>query len=227
MATLKFYLREGLIAPTRKTGRTRALYDASLVVRIQTIRELQARKFLPLSVIRETLRASANAEDDLDVAQGIADVIARRGGARTRSRADVLARGASAAELEWLARAGLAVADRDGLYRGDDLSLLSLLGAARAQGLTASMLPFSILAEYFAAMNQLVAIELKMFRAGVVGRARGAELRRLTVAATRLSERLVVLIRRKLLLPTLEQLAATPARSRARPRPRGVRRRGR
>jgi DNA-binding transcriptional MerR regulator len=219
MATLKFYLREGLITPTRKTGRTRALYDPCLVQRIQTIRDLQRHKFLPLSVIRDTLAASTTAEDDLDVVQGIADVITRRSGKRARSRDEVIARGASSAELDWLARAGLAVTDPDGNYRGDDLSLLSLLGAARAQGLTASILPFSILGQYFTAMNQLVAIELEMFRAGVVGRAKGAELRRLTVAATRLSERLVVLIRRKLLLPTLQQMIEKPSKA-----PRRVRR---
>lgn len=228
MATLKFYLREGLIAPTRKTGATMSLYDPALVVRIETIRELQERQFLPLSVIRETLAKSATATDDMDVAQGIADVISKRGGKRSRSRDAVLARGASPGELDWLQRAGLAVPDAQGNYGGDDLALLTVLGSARAQGLGADMLPFSILGEYIAAMNNLVSVELKLFRAGVFGRASAGELRRLTTAATRLSERLVVLLRRKLLLPTLERMvsesAAHPRRPKRRPSrvPRGT-----
>ena len=84
------------------------------------------------------------------------------------------------------------------------------------------MLPFPILGEYLAAIRTLVDIELRLFRAGVLGKARGRELARLTTAATRLSERLVVVLRRKLLLPTLQRLTeggaagrkATTSRSR-------------
>jgi DNA-binding transcriptional MerR regulator len=52
VATIKYYLREGLIAPTRKTGQTMSWYDAALVERLQAIKELQQRQFHPLDVIR-------------------------------------------------------------------------------------------------------------------------------------------------------------------------------
>jgi DNA-binding transcriptional MerR regulator len=54
IATLKFYVREGLIAPARKSGRTMSWYHPSVVSRIRSIRELQERQFLPLDVIRDT-----------------------------------------------------------------------------------------------------------------------------------------------------------------------------
>ncbi|MBA3393472.1 MAG: MerR family transcriptional regulator [Deltaproteobacteria bacterium] len=227
IATLKFYLREGLIAPARKSGRTMSWYEPSLVARIRTIKELQRRQFLPLDVIRETLARNADAPDDLAAADAIAKVLARHGGKRSRGRDEVLERGATEAELTWMERAGLAVPGPDGCYRGDDLALLSTLGAARRAGLAADMLPFQILGDYLTALNQLVAVELRMFRAGVIGRAKAGEVPRLTSAATKLSERLVMLLRRKLLLPTLQRMieeeAREPSPSPARSR-RGVRR---
>jgi DNA-binding transcriptional MerR regulator len=204
--TLKFYLREGLIAPAHKTGRTMAWYHPSVVARIRSIRELQERQFLPLDVIRETIDRGAAAPDDHAMAEAIAEVLIRRGGKRSRTRDEVLAGGAKPAELEWLRRAGLAVPGEDGRYRGDDLALLATLGAARRSGLAADMLPFEILGDYIVALNKLVEIELRLYRGGVIGKAKPAEVAKLTKVAAELSERLVVLLRRKLLLPTLERL---------------------
>ena len=83
--------------------------------------------------------------------------------------------------------------------------MLSTLAAARRAGISADMLPFEILNDYLAALRALAAVELRMFREGVVRRAKRGDVARLTTAATKLSERLVVLVRRKLLLPTLQQ----------------------
>jgi DNA-binding transcriptional MerR regulator len=213
-------VREGLIAPTRKSGRTMAWYHPSLVGRIKSIRELQQRQFLPLEVIKQTIDSTHDADDDHAIAEAIADVLVSRTGSRVRSRAEVLARGATAAELAWLERAGLAVPDDDGNYRGDDLALLSTLGAARRAGLAAEMLPFDILGDYLAALRHLVEIEIRMFRAGVIGRAKPTELPALTKVATELSERLVVIVRRKLLLPMLQRIVEDqgPAKRRRKPK---------
>jgi DNA-binding transcriptional MerR regulator len=204
-ATLKFYLREGLIAPARKSGRTMFWYAPALIDRLRTIKDLQQQQFLPLEVIRQTLEGDLAAPDDVAAVDAIAKVLTRHRGRRARTRDEVLANGATELELDWLARTRLAAPDADGNYRGDDLALLSTLGAARKAGLAAEMLPFDILRDYVAALNQLVSVELRLFRAGVLGKA-GANTARLTTVATELSERLVVLLRRKLLLPTLDRL---------------------
>lgn len=207
IATLKHYLREGLIAPTRKTGRTMSWYDPALATRVHAIKELQQRQFLPLELIREAIDRDHEATDEMTAADAIAKVLSRHGGQRTRTRAEVLdGGGATERELEILAAMGLAVPSPDGKYRGDDLALLSTLGAARKAGITPDMLPFKIVDEYLVALRALAAIELKLFRAGVLKRARKSDVPALTTAATELSERLVVLVRRKLLLPTLQKL---------------------
>ncbi|MGE0396124.1 MAG: MerR family transcriptional regulator [Kofleriaceae bacterium] len=214
IATLKHYLREGLIAPSRKSGRTMSWYDPALANRIKTIKELQKRQFLPLDVIKDTIERDADAPDDFAAADAIAKVLARHGGKRSRSREELLARGVSARELDILLAAGLAVpTGADQRYRGDDLALLVTLGAARKAGLSADLLPFDIINDYLAAIRALVAVELRLFREGVVRRAPG-DVGRLTTAATKLSERLVVLVRRKLLLPTLTKMIEEDTRGR-------------
>jgi DNA-binding transcriptional MerR regulator len=204
--TLKHYLREGLIRATRKSGRTMSWYDPALVDRIRAIKELQQTRFLPLDLIRTAMSRHVAAEDDVSAAEAIAKVLARRG-KRSRTRDELIAGGADARELDWLAAAGLAVpSGPDRRYTGNGLALLATLGAARDAGLSAEMLPFSILHDYLGALRALVEVELRMFRAGVLTRAGGSNVRRLTTAATQLSERLVVLLRRQLLLPTLQRM---------------------
>lgn len=216
IATVKHYLREGLIAPTRKSGKTMSWYDPQLATKIKAIKELQKRQFLPLDVIRESIERDAEAPDELAAADAIARVLARHGGRRSRSREELVARGASERDLDLLAAAGLAIPSTpDQRYRGDDLALLSTLGAARRVGLSADMLPLEILQDYLAAMRALVAVELRLFREGVIRRAKPGEVPRLTTAATRLSERLVVLMRRKLLLPTLQRMIEEDERGQA------------
>lgn len=205
VATLKHYVREGLIRPARKTGRTMSWYPPSAVARVRAIKDLQQQQFLPLDVIRESLAGAAAASDDLTAAAAIAKVLERHTGPKKRTREELVERGVSAKELDWLAAAGLARPGADGNYRGDDLVLLSTLGAARKAGITAEMLPFSILGEYLVALRALIEVELRMFREGVLPRARKHDVSRLTTAATELSERLVVVMRRKLLLPVLER----------------------
>ncbi len=205
IATVKFYVREGLIRPARKTGRTMSWYAAGSVAKVRAIKALQQEQFLPLDVIRDSLAGDAAATDDLTAAAAITKVLERHTGPKTRTREELIARGVSAKELDWLAAAGLARPAADGTYRGDDLVLLATLGAARKAGITAEMLPFSILGEYVVALRALIEVELRLFREGVLPRAKKEEVSRVTTAATELSERLVVVMRRKLLLPVLER----------------------
>lgn len=55
VATVRHYLREGLLPEGKKTSRNMAYYPAELVDRIKLIKLLQEERFMPLKVIRELL----------------------------------------------------------------------------------------------------------------------------------------------------------------------------
>lgn len=217
-ATVKHYLREGLIVPER-SGRNIAYYARHNVERIRRIKELQQNGFLPLKVIRDVLDSPASELDTIE--ETIRRALRGEGDDQPRTRTALLAGGVSAAELDWLRAAG-AIQPLEGVaeesYGGDDLELLRTLGAARSAGLSADMLPFSIVGDYVEAIRNLVRVELTLFREGVVPRARD-RLPAITHAATTLSERLVVLLRRRMLIPVLRGMTTgrTPAEERPRP----------
>lgn len=225
-ATIKHYLREGLLpVPAVRTSRNMAYYDAALVPRIQAIKELQRTRFLPLKVIRDVLEGG-DPSPSAEAAAGIERALARMAPPSERTRAELLAAGMPAEQLDWFRAIGLVTPQGEGeieRYGGDDLALLQTLGAARKAGIGPEMLPHTILEPYVRAIRELVRAELSMFRAGVLPRA-GADLPALAETATALSEKLVVLLRRKMLLPTLRQLVEEETRSRLERAPKRARR---
>ena len=228
-ATIKHYLREGLLPQSSvKTSRNMALYDTSLVERIGTIKSLQRTQFLPLKVIRGVIEGKAAADDDAETRAAIERALDAMAPRDSRTRSQLLSSGLPERDLEFFIGLGILTPtpndredDGEDVFSGDDLALLRVLGAARKAGITRQMLPPEIIGGYLAAIQDLVRVELRMFREGLVPHARG-ELPRLTESATRLSEQLVVLIRRKLLLPTLgamiEETPKKPALRRKRSR---------
>lgn len=211
-ATIKHYIREGLLpAPPLRTSRNMAYYDVALVPRIRAIKQLQTEHFLPLKVIRDILAGKADEPDEEHAARAIQATLTRMVPARgSRTRARLVAAGLPEKELEFFRELGL-VKPVEGAteesYEGDDLELLRTLGRARRSGITAEMLPFTALEPYAAAIRALVAVEVQLLRDGILPRATGAELDALLDAATVLSERLVVLLRRRMILPTLRKLS--------------------
>lgn len=208
-ATIKHYVREGLLPEPVRTSRNMAYYDPSLVERIQKIKELQRTRFLPLKVIKSVLDESELDNQDETMAATIARVLEQTEG-EERTREELLALGVVPSQLEMLTTLGVVrpLADRDEeTYRGDDVEILRVLGAARKAGLTEGMLPVEILGDYARALSRLVEIELSLFRQGVLPAVEPERLPALTEAAVTLSERLVVLMRRKMLVPTLRAMA--------------------
>ena len=54
--TIHFYIREGILPKPQKLGRNSAEYSEDYVERIMTVKELQDRFYLPLSVIKQIMR---------------------------------------------------------------------------------------------------------------------------------------------------------------------------
>lgn len=73
--TIHYYLREGLLPPPAKTGKTTAYYDESHLERLRLVRRLRDEKYLPVAVIRELLASAGTRAHERDLTT-LADVLA-------------------------------------------------------------------------------------------------------------------------------------------------------
>jgi DNA-binding transcriptional MerR regulator len=228
-ATIKHYLREGLLpAPVNKSSKNMALYDARAIERIRAIKELQRTKFLPLKVIKGVLDG-VQPDTDGETATAIRRVLEEMAPPEARTRKQLLEAGVPEKDLDFFRGLGVLEPETlngDEVYVGDDLLLLRILGESRKAGITPEMLPPSILEPYARAIRELVQIELRMFREGVLPRAAGNH-RELAKTATKLSEQLVVVLRRKMIVPLLKEFAEKAAQDDGAPRPTTKKRRAR
>ena len=133
-ATIKHYLREGLLPEPVKTSRNMAYYPADFVERIRMIKQLQEERYMPLRVIKDLLdedpdRARALIElGDRLLEHALAGESERVSAAEVRSRydvpKDVLDR---LAELEVLAPDGKG-------YSPTDVRIVEAISRFRAGG---------------------------------------------------------------------------------------------
>ena len=137
VATVRHYLREGLLPEGRKTSRNMAYYPPELVDRIRLIKLLQEERFMPLRVIRELLeREGGDLESvraHLDAAdRGLDAALARE---RERSPAlEVSERlGVPADALDRLAEIGVLSPAADG-YSPSDVRIVEAIARFRAGG---------------------------------------------------------------------------------------------
>ena len=65
LTTVKYYVREGLIRPVKKTSPNMAYYAPEAVEQVRLIRRLQGERFYPLSVIRRLLQQEDPEEAEL------------------------------------------------------------------------------------------------------------------------------------------------------------------
>lgn len=198
-ATIKHYVKEGLLPEPQRTSRNMAYYSVALVPRIRAIKELQSTRYLPLKVIKDVLDEAA--ATGITLGQAVEAVLRRQAGDEFRTRQELLEAGVPKGQLEFFESVGLVEqVEQDGEkgFTGDDLSLLRVLGSARRAGITPEMLPYTILQPYMNAVRDLAELELELFEKGVVPHA-GDELQHLVLVASELSERLVVVLRRKML----------------------------
>ena len=110
VATVRHYLREGLLPEPVKTSRNMAYYPPEFVERIRLIKRLQEERFMPLKVIRDALLAE------------------RTPASEVLERFDVPARA-----LERLAEVGVLSPDEGG-YSQADIRIVEAIARFRAEG---------------------------------------------------------------------------------------------
>jgi DNA-binding transcriptional MerR regulator len=133
-ATIKHYLREGLLPEPVKTSRNMAYYPAEFVERIRMIKQLQEERYMPLRVIKDLLeedpdRARALIElGDKLLEHALAEESARVSATEVRGRYDV-----PEDVLDRLAELEVLTPDDDG-YSPSDVRIIEAISRFRAGG---------------------------------------------------------------------------------------------
>jgi DNA-binding transcriptional MerR regulator len=133
-ATIKHYLREGLLPEPVKTSRNMAYYPADFVERIRMIKQLQEERYMPLRVIKDLL------EEDPDRARALIELGDRllehalAGESERVSAADVRRRYDIPKDvLDRLAELEVLTPDRRG-YSPSDIRIIEAISRFRAGG---------------------------------------------------------------------------------------------
>jgi DNA-binding transcriptional MerR regulator len=138
-ATIKHYLREGLLGDGRdviRTSRNMAWYPREFVERIRLIKRLQEERFMPLRLIRGVLAdGPERVRALLEVEDRIVEAAAERAASTERiSRETVLERYALPSNvLDRLAEIGVLTPDDAG-YDADDVAIVEAIVRFRAGG---------------------------------------------------------------------------------------------
>jgi DNA-binding transcriptional MerR regulator len=173
VATVRHYLREGLLPDPVKTSRNMAYYPPEFVERIQLIKQLQEERFMPLRVIRDLLERDDAEPERLRAMLELEDRILDRALAGERERVP-------AAEVEGgyelprevldrLAGLGVLTPDERG-YSPSDVRIIEAIVRFRTGGYDES-LGFTVYdtLRYKEALEPLVAGEVELLGERLAG----------------------------------------------------------
>jgi DNA-binding transcriptional MerR regulator len=173
VATVRHYLREGLLPEPVKTSRNMAYYPPEFVERIRVIKQLQEERFMPLRVIRDLLDRQDAEPERLRAMIELEDRILERAlvGERERISADEV-RGRYDVPhevLDRLAELGVLTPDDDG-YSPSDVRVVEAIGRFRAGGYD-ERLGFTVYdtLRYKRALEPLVAEEVDVLTSRLSG----------------------------------------------------------
>lgn len=175
VATVRHYLREGLLPEGEKTSRNMAYYPPELVDRIRLIKQLQEERFMPLKVIGELLaREGADPEpllSRLDLDERLLELAL--GDERERISGSALAERHGVPEevigrLEELGVIGPASGNG---FSAADARIVEAVSRFRAAGYDEAV-GFTVrdTARFLAPLEELAAREVEMLSSKVVGR---------------------------------------------------------
>jgi DNA-binding transcriptional MerR regulator len=173
VATVRHYLREGLLPEPVKTSRNMAYYPPELVDRIRLIKQLQEERFMPLRVIRELLEREDADPERLRAMIELEDRILERALVEERERVpvgEVAERyGVPREVLERMAALGVLTPDAGG-YSPSDVRIVEAVSRFRAGGYDES-LGFTVYdtLRYVNALRPLVGEEVNVLRNRLAG----------------------------------------------------------
>jgi DNA-binding transcriptional MerR regulator len=205
-ATIKHYLREGLLPEPVKTSRNMAYYPAVFVERIRMIKQLQEERYMPLRVIKDLLeedpdRAKALIElGDRLLEHALAGESERVSAAEVRHRYDV-----PQDVLDRLAELEVLTPDEAG-YSPSDVRIVEAISRFRAGGYE-ERIGFTVYdtLRYKEAMADLVGQEVDVLMERLAGEMDPDEAMALIEAGTQPLNDLIAAMHTKALVAELER----------------------
>jgi DNA-binding transcriptional MerR regulator len=209
VATIRHYLREGLLPEPVKTSRNMAYYPPGFVERIRLIKQLQEERFMPLRVIRELLQREDSDPERLRAVVELESRILERALAGERERVPVK----EVAErydvpkevLDRLTELGVLTPDKNG-YSPSDVRIIEAISRFRAGGYDES-LGFTVYdtLRYKDALEPLVAEEVRVLRERLAGDVELDRALEIVQAGTGPLNELIGAMHTKLLVAELER----------------------
>jgi DNA-binding transcriptional MerR regulator len=205
-ATIKHYLREGLLPEPVKTSRNMAYYPAEFAERIRLIKQLQEERYMPLRVIKDLL------EEDPQRAKALIELGDRmlervlEGESERVSAAEVRHRyGVPQDALDRLAELEVLTPDKKG-YSPSDVRIIEAISRFRAGGYD-ERIGFTVYdtLRYKKAMAELVGEEVDVLMERLAGEMDGDEAMRLIEAGTQPLNDLLSAMHTKALVAELER----------------------
>ena len=174
VATVRHYLREGLLPEGTKTSRNMAYYPPELVERIRLIKQLQEERFMPLKVIGELLEREGDDPERLQaIVESSGRVLERAvGDERARTPAAQVSERYPVPDevLERLADVGVLSPDERG-YSPSDVQIVAAIARFRAGGYDETI-GFTVhdAARFVAPLEDLARREVELLAHKLVGR---------------------------------------------------------
>jgi DNA-binding transcriptional MerR regulator len=205
-ATIKHYLREGLLPEPVKTSRNMAYYPAEFAERIRLIKQLQEERYMPLRVIKDLL------EEDPQRAKALIELGDRmlervlEGESERVSAAEVRHRyGVPQDALDRLAELEVLTPDKKG-YSPSDVRIIEAISRFRAGGYD-ERIGFTVYdtLRYKKAMAELVSEEVDVLMERLAGEMDGDQAMRLIEAGTQPLNDLLSAMHTKAMVAELER----------------------
>jgi DNA-binding transcriptional MerR regulator len=205
-ATIKHYLREGLLPEPVKTSRNMAYYPAEFAERIRLIKQLQEERYMPLRVIKDLL------EEDPERAKALIELGDRMLERALESESERISAtevrhryGVPKEALERLAELEVLTPDKKG-YSPSDVRIIEAISRFRAGGYD-ERIGFTVYdtLRYKSAMADLVTEEVDVLMERLAGEMDGDDAMRLIEAGTQPLNDLLAAMHTKALVAELER----------------------
>jgi len=206
--TIRYYINEGLLPKPLKTHRNMAYYDESYVGRIKLIRELQEKRFLPLSIIKQMLEQSENSMDSeeiktlLELEGKLFKNISALPEFQPPDIEELSARtGVSVENIEELESMRIISRQPDGLFDEDCVKIVEILQKLREAGYTQEVGFTSEHVKMYMDMIEVLARqEVVTFSKAVTGRLSADEMTTMAETGINLLNTLIGILRKRLIL---------------------------